>query len=108
LQMWASHIEKMICLDNREASDIEAVVRWCQSADSKVSEFWSNSILCTETLRRQFDRLMLLMEADKTKIKSPEINQPLNAYKAIPKPVRTPKQKEEMRKKIQEAREKFL
>ena len=106
LQKWASNVEKMIRLDNRNVSDIETLIRWCQSSDTKESKFWSNSILCTETLRKQFDRLMLIMGTDKAKINPPEIDLPL--YKPLKVPVRTSEQKEKISKILKEAKKVLL
>ena len=51
---WAKDIEKMILLDERPIKEIERIIRWCQ-ADS----FWSTNILSGNTLRKQYDQLVL-------------------------------------------------
>lgn len=56
IQQWASHVDKMIRIDKRILDEIERVIRWCQ-ADA----FWQNNILSTEKLRKQYDRLCMLM-----------------------------------------------
>ncbi len=56
LKSWSSHVEKMIRIDNREMSEIEQVIDWCQGDD-----FWQNNILSTTKLRKQFDQLALKM-----------------------------------------------
>ena len=59
LQKWASHIGRMIRLDNRDIDDIEAVIKWSQ-ADG----FWKTNILSTQKLREKFDQLKMKMDAD--------------------------------------------
>lgn len=54
IQRWAVHIDRMIRLDNRSLSDIEAVIRWSQA-----DQFWKKNILSTEKLREKFDNLWL-------------------------------------------------
>jgi len=58
LQTWSSHIDKMIRLDNRTPTRIEAVIKWCQQDD-----FWQSNILSTNKLRKQFDRLEMQKDA---------------------------------------------
>jgi hypothetical protein len=57
LDRWAREMDRLIRLDGRTAERIEAVIRFCQR-----DPFWQNNILSVATLRRQFDRLELLMQ----------------------------------------------
>jgi hypothetical protein len=57
---WSVHIERMIKIDNRTAQEITEVIKWSQE-----DPFWQNNILSTETLRKQFDKLYLKMNAKK-------------------------------------------
>lgn len=63
LQKWASHIDKMIRLDNRSVEEIRKVIDWCQREGC----FWQNVILGTNKLREKFDQLKLQMEVDNAK-----------------------------------------
>ncbi|MBM2833391.1 MAG: hypothetical protein HW406_552 [Candidatus Brocadiaceae bacterium] len=58
LQKWADHVSKMIRLDGRTPEDIEAVIQWCQQ-----DSFWQNNVLSAEKLRKQFDALLMRMNA---------------------------------------------
>ncbi len=51
-QKWALHVDRMFRLDNRNVADIEKIIRWCQG-----DKFWQKTILSTEKLRMQFDKL---------------------------------------------------
>jgi hypothetical protein len=53
---WTQAVGRMIRLDKREPSAVEAVIRWCQADD-----FWQNNILSGQKLRKQFDQLELKM-----------------------------------------------
>jgi hypothetical protein len=57
LDRWARDMDRLIRLDGRTPERIEAVIRFCQR-----DPFWQNNILSAATLRRQFDRLELLMQ----------------------------------------------
>jgi len=57
LDRWARDMDRLIRLDGRMPERIEAVIRFCQR-----DPFWQNNILSVATLRRQFDRLELLMQ----------------------------------------------
>jgi hypothetical protein len=59
LQKWANDIDLMLRIDKRNPSEIEKVINWCQH-----DNFWKNNILSTQKLRKQFDKLILIMEAD--------------------------------------------
>ncbi len=59
LENWATHIDRLIRLDNRSPEDIRRVIDWCQSDD-----FWRSNILCTEKLRKQFQALWLQMNSN--------------------------------------------
>ena len=65
LQELASCVDEMIRLDNREVSDIEAVVGWCQSSDAEETGFWNSNVICTEKLRAEFDQLLLKVKASR-------------------------------------------
>ena len=58
-ESWANACRMMREIDNRTPSNIEAVVRWCQS-----DEFWRRNILSFSKLREQFDRLELQMRGN--------------------------------------------
>ena len=57
LPAWAKEVDKMIRIDQRKPSEMEAVIRWCQGHD-----FWQNNILSAAKLRKQFDRLQMQMD----------------------------------------------
>ena len=57
LKKWVIHVDRMIRLDHRRPETIERVIDWCQQ-----DGFWQNNILCTEKLRKQFDKLELQMK----------------------------------------------
>jgi hypothetical protein len=57
LDRWARDMDRLIRLDGRTPERIEAVIRFCQR-----DPFWQNNILSVAALRRQFDRLELLMQ----------------------------------------------
>lgn len=59
MNKWGQEIDRMIRIDNRDPTEIEKVIEWCQ-ADV---DFWANNILCTEKLRKQYDQLKLKMES---------------------------------------------
>ncbi len=56
LQKWATHIDSMIRLDNRKIKEIKKVIYICQQ-----DSFWFKNILSTKKLRKQFDKLYLLL-----------------------------------------------
>lgn len=57
---WASHLDKLNRIDGRSISEIEAVIRWCQS-----DQFWQNNVLSTITLRKKFQQLLLKMNGNR-------------------------------------------
>jgi predicted transcriptional regulator len=59
LQKWSEHADKMIRIDKRPIEQIRDVIKWCQ-----LDEFWQNNILSVAKLRKQYDQLVLKMEAD--------------------------------------------
>ncbi len=61
LQFWGGHIDRMIRLDNRKPARIREIIQWCQSDD-----FWQNNILSTAKLRKQFDKLELRAQSERT------------------------------------------
>ena len=62
LQKWSSDIDKLHRLDEREFTDIECVISWCQS-----NSFWQNNILSSDKLRKKFEQLYLQMKSEKAK-----------------------------------------
>jgi hypothetical protein len=67
LQKWCVHVHRMLSVDKRERGEIEKVIRWFQSDESKESRFWNNNVMCTEKLRKQFDQLKLKMDYENPK-----------------------------------------
>jgi hypothetical protein len=68
---WSDEIRKLREIDKREVSQIEDVIRWCQNDD-----FWSDNILSTAKLRKQFNTLVVKMDS-KSKIFIPKEDNPL-------------------------------
>lgn len=62
LQKWATDIDKLMRLDGRTASEVEAVIRWCQTPGG----FWVPNILSGSKLREKFPTLLLQSQAKKT------------------------------------------
>jgi hypothetical protein len=56
LHSWADHVRKMRELDGHSEDEIKAVIDWCQN-----DSFWRKNILCTETLRAQWEKLTAAM-----------------------------------------------
>lgn len=63
LQKWADHMRKLIELDKRDPKEIGRVIDWV-TQDS----FWKTNILCTETLRRQWDKVTARMQSGERKV----------------------------------------
>lgn len=61
LDNWASEIEKLQRLDKRPYDEIEAVIEW-----AKADSFWQVNIISAEKLRKQYSRLLLQMQKQKT------------------------------------------
>jgi phage replication O-like protein O len=59
--LWARHIDYMLRLDGRTQTEIETVIRWCQTDTSKDALFWRSNILSTAKLREKFSQLLLKM-----------------------------------------------
>ena len=59
---WDLHIERMIRLDKRSPAEIRAVIEWVAK-----DPFWCTVILSTQKLRKQFDRLFILMNKTSAK-----------------------------------------
>lgn len=55
---WSNSIRLMIDTDKRDPAKIAQVIEWCQQ-----DEFWQNNILSTKKLRKQFDQLVMRMDA---------------------------------------------
>lgn len=62
LQKDIETIEKIHRLDGYSYAEINAVMKWSQEDD-----FWSQNILSTAKLRKQFDKLVLRMRAEQKK-----------------------------------------
>ena len=62
IQMWATHIDRMIRLDKRTVEQIEYAIKWCQNDD-----FWMANILSTKGLRDKFDKLVMKIKLEKKK-----------------------------------------
>ncbi len=73
IQTWARHIDLMIRVDKRVPSEISKVIAWCQQ-----DQFWQNNILSTAKLRKQFDRLLMQMNAEGIKGDSRETSRPIS------------------------------
>jgi len=56
---WNHTADLMLRLDHRTPEEIAEVIRWAQHND-----FWRTNILSMEKLRKQFDRLSMLMRAN--------------------------------------------
>lgn len=59
IQKWATHIDRMLRLDNRPVDGVGEVIQWCQ-ADT----FWQSNILSTAKLREKYDQLYLKMTSN--------------------------------------------
>lgn len=59
LDGWARAVDLMIRVDGRAPGEIEEVIRWAHG--SPEGSFWRGNILSGDTLRRQFDRLVVQM-----------------------------------------------
>jgi len=64
LQSWASEMDKVIRLDNRDVEEIKKVIKFCQK-----DSFWYKNILSVGKLRKQYDQLRLKMNDVKPEIK---------------------------------------
>ncbi len=59
LQSWATEADRMIRLDNRDPTEAQELIEWCQKDD-----FWSSNILSMSSFRKQYDRLKRQRETD--------------------------------------------
>lgn len=59
---WNSEIEKIIKLDKRDPKQIIDLIDWAQS-----HEFWGTNILSPKALRKQYDTLLIQMQAEQAK-----------------------------------------
>ncbi|NCC61606.1 MAG: phage replisome organizer [Verrucomicrobiae bacterium] len=57
---WAGDIEKLIRLDERDAEEVERVIRWCKTPGN----FWFPNIMSGKKLREKFSMLLLQMQRD--------------------------------------------
>lgn len=60
LDQWYKHIEQLHRIDGIKYDDIKKVIEW-----STADAFWKNNILCAATLRKQFNKLYVKMNAPK-------------------------------------------
>lgn len=70
IQTWASQIDFMIRIDNRDPEKIKSMIKWCQedTPDKQKNgdwKGWSGVILSVNKLRKQFDQLWLKMNQAK-------------------------------------------
>jgi hypothetical protein len=59
LQSWSKHIDLMIRVDKRSATDIQIIINWCQK-----DSFWQANILSTKKLREKYDQLTMKMNSN--------------------------------------------
>ena len=77
LQVWASHIDLMIRMDNRNPKQIGEVIKWTQE-----DSFWCTNVLSTSKLRKQYDTILIKMgSAKKVKPKLNIVQSDLKEYK---------------------------
>ena len=57
LQTWATHIDRMIRVDNRDPQKIANMIAWVQA-----NSFWRSNVLSTYKLRDQYDQLAIKMK----------------------------------------------
>lgn len=65
LQKWSKTFDLMMRIDKRSLEEIKQVIQWCQK-----DTFWYKNILSVDKLRKQYDRLLLLMQDSKPKPKT--------------------------------------
>lgn len=65
LQTWANDVRLMMERDNRTEKEIRFLIDWTQQ-----HQFWHRNILSIATLRKQFDRLILDVKAERNKVVS--------------------------------------
>jgi hypothetical protein len=56
LKTWAGHFDRMMRLDGRTPTQIEAVLRWVLN-----DPFWQSNVLSPRKLRERFDQLEICM-----------------------------------------------
>ncbi|MCM3651301.1 DUF4373 domain-containing protein [Metabacillus litoralis] len=71
LQTWSNDIRLMMEKDNRNEEQIVYVIDWCQN-----HSFWKTNILSTSKLREKFDRLVIQIKEDKSKVTPIKPNYP--------------------------------
>ncbi|MCF7945932.1 MAG: hypothetical protein K9L24_03670 [Spirochaetia bacterium] len=69
IQRWANDIEKLIRIDGRSFTDIEAVIRWVKTEGN----FWLPNIMSGRKLREKFPQLFARMNNKKTEIASTQL-----------------------------------
>ena len=69
LQTWADYFRKLVELDHRDKHQVALVIKWCQH-----DSFWSTNILSARSLRDQYDRLSLKMQASKGSNPEPRVS----------------------------------
>lgn len=58
---WRVACDRLIRLDGRAPDQVERAIRWCQA-----DEFWRANVLSMPTLRRQYDRLRLAAQRERS------------------------------------------
>lgn len=62
LNKWAKEIELMIKSDNRTQEQIDYILKWLYTDSDSQAIFWRKNILSPEKLRKQFDRLVIILK----------------------------------------------
>lgn len=68
LQNWAQDADRMLRIDNRDPTEAQELITWCQKDD-----FWSTNILSMATFRKQYDKLKRKYKATAGSIKANKI-----------------------------------
>ncbi|MCF7953901.1 MAG: phage replisome organizer N-terminal domain-containing protein [Spirochaetales bacterium] len=68
-QRWARDIEKLIRIDGRSFTDIEAVIRWVKTEGN----FWLPNIMSGKKLREKFPQLFVEIHNKRTEIASTQL-----------------------------------
>lgn len=64
LAKWAQEMDLLLSKDNRSVPDVKRVIEW---ATSQPGAFWATAVLSPTSLRKQFDRALLAMNAAQSK-----------------------------------------
>jgi DNA-binding Lrp family transcriptional regulator len=57
LQKWAKSFDYILRIDKRDFEEVKTLIKWCQN-----DTFWYKNILSADSLRKQYDRLVLGMK----------------------------------------------